>query len=270
VAAHYTARHEVRQDLFGQQPFANYGYWEREDMSLEDASAALTDLVARTAGTGPGDRVLDVGCGYGAGAVRYVGIHGAAQVIGIDVTEVRIASGRDYVAQHGLGERIELRLGDATHMEFPDHSFDRLLAVECAFHFDTRIDFMREAQRVLAPGGTLALTDIIPCRGADPRRYMSGERATGSGINLDMPLNEYDADVYAGHLAAAGFIEIRIDSILDKTRLPFSRALLRLAAAAGEERGCMLRRAADTSLRRIEAGQDYVLVSARKPAAPRV
>ncbi|HVT35225.1 MAG TPA: class I SAM-dependent methyltransferase, partial [Nevskiaceae bacterium] len=210
VIDHYTRRHAFRQDLFGSQPYANYGYWTRPGQTIEEAAEALTDLVARTAGIGHGDRVLDVGCGYGAGAVSYTQRYQPAYVVGIDITDIRIESGREYVAEHHLSDVISLRLGDATHMDFADASFTRLIAVECAFHFETRRDFMHEAARVLAPGGRLALTDIIPRRGVDPRTYLQGERTANSNVCLDMPANAYDADTYARYLAEAGFSEIRV------------------------------------------------------------
>lgn len=265
VIAHYTARHDFRGDTFGSQPFANYGYWTRPGMTIEQASEELTDLVARTAGISAGDRVLDVGCGYGANAVCYTKKYQPTSVIGIDVTEVRIKSGTGYVAQHGLSQLIQLQLGDATAMTFADASFDRVISVECAFHFDTRRDFLREAARVLAPGGTLALSDMIPRRGVDPKTYMTGHRAQISGVCLDMPVNAYDADVYAAHLHEAGFVDVRVDSIVDQARLPFAQALHALGEKTGGERGATIMQMAQRIRDYVTAGEDYVLVFARKP-----
>lgn len=264
VIEHYTRRHVLRGDLFGQQPFANYGYWTRDGMTLEQAAEALTQLVAANAGLGPGDRVLDVGCGYGAGAVSFMRGRQPASVTGIDVTDIRIEEGRRYVAAHGYADRIDLQLGDATKMRFADASFDKLVSVECAFHFDTRLAFLHEAARVLVPGGTLTLTDMIPRRGVDPAQYLRGTPTANGGICLDNLDNAYDADVYAAHLQAAGFTNIRIESILDWTRVRFVDALQRLALANSGERQEQIRRTI-TSLRSfIDGGEDYVLVVARR------
>jgi len=265
VATHYTRRHAQRGDLFGDQPYANYGYWTEPGQTMAQAAAALTRLVAESAQLAQGDQVLDVGCGYGAGAVVFARDYGVARVTGIDVTEVRIAEGQRYVAAQGCADRIELRMGNATRMDFADASFDKLVSVECAFHFDTRVDFLREAARVLRPGGLLALTDMIPRRGADPAAYQRGVRAVGTEVCLDNPANAYDADTYAAHLRAAGFEVLRLDSIIEQTRIPFVAALERAAARADVTRGAQMRQSVARLRELIAGGEDYVIVVARKP-----
>lgn len=267
VVKHYTIRHSARGSLFGNQPFANYGYWTRPDLTLEQAAEALTDLVAASAGIRPGDRVLDVGCGYGAGAVTYARRHQPASIVGIDVTEIRIEEGKRYVAAHGLTDVIDLRLGDATHMAFADASFDKLVSVECAFHFDTRRDFLAEAARVLKPGGTLALTDMIPRRGVDPAGYLLGRATVKTGVVLDNPANAYDADVYAQHLRDVGFEDVRVDSILQWSRARFIDAIYALAERESQpESRAQMQGTADRLREYVTLGEDYVLVVARRAA----
>lgn len=267
VIAHYTARHTARGDLYGEQPFANYGYWVEAGQTIEGAAEALTRLVATAASMGPASRVLDVGCGYGAGPVVFARSHHPRAVVGIDVTDVRIESGRDYVAQCGFADSITLQIGDATAMDFADASFDTVVSVECAFHFDTRAQFLAEAFRVMTPGGRLALTDLIPKRGVDPSNYMQGNRAFLSGQCLDMPVNAYDADEYSRILSEIGFENIKVDSILEQTRIPFIAALRDYAKQSEGERRAAFERMCERLQSYVDAGEDYVLVTARKPEA---
>lgn len=263
VVRHYRLRHEQRKDLLETQPFANYGYWTRDGLTLEQASEALTTLIASLAGLGSGDRVLEVGCGYGAGAALCMRRFGPDSILGIDATDVRIQTGHEYLRKLGLSDRIELRIGDAVNLDLPDASFDKVLAIECAFHFNSRREFLREAGRVLKPGGSLALSDIIPRRGIDPSSYIGGS-TVHTGICFDNADNAYDADTYATYLREAGFENIVIESILEWTRTPFVEWLERTAGTLDATQAEAYRRSAKRLRGLIDAGEDYVLVVARK------
>jgi microcystin synthetase protein McyJ len=265
IAKLYSERHMTRAGVFGKAPYANYGYWTREGMSIDEACESLTDEVARAAGIGPGDRVLDVGCGYAASAVRITNHCQPESVMGIDATEVRIETAREYIEKMGLSAKIEVQTGDATSLDFGDGSFTKLTAIECAFHFNTRGDFLREAARVLAPGGGLGLSDIILRKGADRQEFLARVHfPVGSNGSLDIPDNVYDADVYSGLLQELGFEDIRIVPITERTLPPFIIHLERVARQMKDARGARRLRAAQIYREYIRLGLEYVLVSARK------
>ncbi len=267
IADLYTRRHETRGDIFGDKPYANYGCWVREGMRIEEACDAMTDAVARAARMGPGDRVLEVGCGYGASAAYTLRTFGPEVVVGIDVTDVRVEGARAFAEQNGLADRARFQVGDATKLDFPAGAFTRVIAIECAMHFDTRRDFFREAARVLVPGGWLGMTDIIPRRGTDLTAYRAKVHfPIGSNGSLDVTENVYDADVYEAILGEEGFQEIRIESITDRTVPCFANHLERVARRTDGERGQLRLLAAQMYREYVEAGVDYVLVSARRAA----
>jgi cyclopropane fatty-acyl-phospholipid synthase-like methyltransferase len=259
IARLYTQRHELREGVFGDKPYANFGYWTHSDITIDEACDALTDLVATAAGIGPGSRVLEVGCGYGAGAVRYTQSCRPASVLGIDATELRIDKGREYIAQQGLADTVQIRVGDATHLDLDDEAFTQVIAVECAFHFPTRRDFLREAARVLVPGGRLAVADIIPRYGVDLPKLLS------VAPSFKVAENFYDAAVYAGFLREVGFESIQIRSITDRTTTPFTDYLERVGRQTPGMRGLNFVRTAQIYRQLCDAGADYVLVSAQKP-----
>ena len=93
IVKYYTRRHTQRRDAFDDRPYANYGYWTRPGLSMADAAEAMAGLVAGAAGLCPQDEVLEVGCGYGACAVRYASAFGAKSIVGIDITPTRVEHG---------------------------------------------------------------------------------------------------------------------------------------------------------------------------------
>jgi microcystin synthetase protein McyJ len=266
IADLYTYRHQFRGEVYGETLYGNLGYWPRPGMTIEEACDALTDLVATAAQLGPGDRVLEAGCGYGASAVHYTRRYQPAAVTGIDATDVRIQAGKDYIAASGLADTIQIGLGDATALAFPEAAFTKVLAIECAFHFDTRRAFLHEAARVLVPGGRLALADYLLRPGIDPERYLEELYPTPTLRARNVPDNFHDAAVYTTRLHEAGFEHVAIEPITDQSISAFSRYLEELGQRTPGELG---KQYVDLALRHrhmVEAGIEYVLVAAQRKA----
>jgi SAM-dependent methyltransferase len=121
----------------------------------------LTVELARL-GVGPGDRVLDVGCGGGRHA--FDAHRRGAGVVAVDrsVTETEGVAGM-LAAMRATGEAPHTALGaaltgDGLALPFPDGAFDRVVAAEVLEHVVDDRAAMAELARVLRPGGTLAVT----------------------------------------------------------------------------------------------------------------
>lgn len=138
------------------------GVWlgEEDGSSLTEAQDRLTDMFIERTGVGPGDRVLDVGCGTGKPAVRLAERTGCG-VTGITVSRWQVEAADAYARERSLEDRVCFRLADAMDLPFGSGSFDAVWALESILHMPDRSRVLREIARVLKPGGPLVLADVV-------------------------------------------------------------------------------------------------------------
>ncbi len=248
--------------------FLNLGLWDAA-RTYDDACADLARELARAGGMGPSDDVLDVGFGFGDQDMLWSREFKPRRITGLNITPLHVETARRRVVEAGLADRVDLREGSATAMPRPDASCDLVTALETAFHYDTREDFFREAFRVLRPGGRLAAADIIPLtmEGGGLKRR-AGEFIARTFWQIPKA-NLYDRAGYARRLDAAGFRDVRVESIRERVYPGFGD----FARRRVEEPD--MRRRMDPAVRAFWAasvrdgsawdGQDYVIATARKP-----
>jgi ubiquinone/menaquinone biosynthesis C-methylase UbiE len=143
--------------------FFNFGYW---DNKTENQKQACENLMEKLLSFIPdrGGRILDVACGRG-GTTRYLSRYFPLDSItGINISSKQLEMARTHLPN------CAFYLMNAAELAFDDNSFENIICVEAAFHFDTREKFFKEAFRVLAPGGILALTDILMNLNAEKNR----------------------------------------------------------------------------------------------------
>jgi SAM-dependent methyltransferase len=113
-------------------------------------SEPLADQFVQVAGLGPGQRVLDVGCGPGALTERLVAAVGADGVSAVDPSEPFVAAARERFPG------VDIRAGSAESLEFDDEAFDAALAQLVVHFMRDPVAGLREMARVTRPGGVVA------------------------------------------------------------------------------------------------------------------
>ncbi len=136
------------------------GYWEQGDEGdLAAGAAQLTQLMIDLAEIQPGQRFVDLGCGVGLPALELARQKGCL-VDGVTLSSYQQVAARKRAEEAGLADTARFYLADATQLPFADATFDGGWFFESIFHMGHR-KALKEAHRVLKPGGVLALTDVI-------------------------------------------------------------------------------------------------------------
>lgn len=152
----------------------HFGAWEDPENAYEDVPDSIVAMdrlcqhLLQLAEIRDGQDILDVGCGFG-GTLATID----EQFSNVNLTGLNIDPRQLEVARNRIQPRNPLRFveGDACEMPFPDASFDRMLAVECIFHFPSRLAFLKHARRVLRPQGNLTMTDFLLPEGSPPGHW---------------------------------------------------------------------------------------------------
>ena len=251
----------VARRYYDNSGFFNFGYWSEQTTSQREASEALVDQLIEMLPEKTGS-ILDVACGLGASTERLARVFPPQSITGINISESQLARARERCP----GSTFLVM--DATDLRFPDAHFDSVICVEAAFHFDTRDAFLREAFRVLKPGGALVVSDIL-------FKHFSNKAAEFAHVpraNHVLNINEYRA-----RLAAAGFTNIEIRNATSVCLGRFRRNLTKWPISEYRAGRFPLSRAIGTWLSFFAMAayfgfscRQYLLASARKGGGARL
>ncbi|HEV2724119.1 MAG TPA: class I SAM-dependent methyltransferase, partial [Thermoleophilaceae bacterium] len=107
VRHHYDVSNEFFALFLDRSMTYSCGIFSRGATTLEEAQETKLEMVCTKLGLKQGDRVLDVGCGWGSFAIHAAGRHGA-EVVGITISEPQAVLARERVAEAGLSARVEI------------------------------------------------------------------------------------------------------------------------------------------------------------------
>jgi cyclopropane-fatty-acyl-phospholipid synthase len=192
VRYHYDVGNEFFALFLDDSMTYSCGIFSRGAQTLEQAQATKLDLVASKLSLQPGQRVLDVGCGWGSFAIHAARSYDV-RALGITLSPPQAALARERVAAAGLSDRVEIRVAD--YRELAEEPFDAVASIGMVEHVgESQIDrYARTLATLLRPGGVLLNhgiahldPDVDPTADAFSDRYVfpDGEPLALSRVQL--------------------------------------------------------------------------------------
>ena len=154
ISHHYDVGNDFYELVLGPSMVYSCAYWSAPDATLEDAQRDKLELVCQKLALTPGQRLLDVGCGWGSMAIHAAREHGVS-VVGVTLSQEQAAYARKRVAGEGLTDRVEIRVQD--YRDVSDGPYDAISSIGMAEHVGAEryLEYAEVLGRLLEPGGRL-------------------------------------------------------------------------------------------------------------------
>lgn len=147
----------------------HFGFWFQSTKTKDEAIINQYRYVIDRAKISRGMRVLDAGCGVGGGAI-YIAKQTGALVNGVTIVAEQAKEAERNARKAHVAVHVRFEKSDYSHTNFPEKFFDVVFAMESACYSYPKSLFLKEAYRVLKPGGVLVITDGY-CRRRPKNRY---------------------------------------------------------------------------------------------------
>ncbi|MDK1348412.1 class I SAM-dependent methyltransferase [Streptomyces sp. 378] len=226
ISHHYDVGNDFYEIVLGESMVYSCAYWPAADSTLEQAQHDKLELVCGKLGLRPGQRLLDIGCGWGSMAVHAAREHGV-RVVGVTLSQEQAAYARKRVAGEGLTDRVEIRVQD--YRDVRDGPYDAISSIGMAEHVgaDRYLEYAADLYKLLKPGGRLLNHQIARRPQRDETTY-SVDAFIDSYVFPDGELQPIGSTV--AQLERAGFEVRDVEAIREHYALTLRHWVARLEA----------------------------------------
>jgi ubiquinone/menaquinone biosynthesis C-methylase UbiE len=158
---YYSSMNEALLKLNEEYTMLHYPYYGTDSDSFLKAQSNLTDYCMTLLPTVFGKEVLEVGCGNGVQAIYLHKKYSPGHIYAIDLNQGNIDIARKEVDSNGI-QCVDFGIDDAQDLTtIEDNSVDFVINIESAFHYSDKPSFINQLYRVLKPGGSFLIADIL-------------------------------------------------------------------------------------------------------------
>lgn len=136
----------------------HYGYWDEKVKNFPQSLLRMNEVMMETAAIKPIDNILDAGCGIGGSSI-FLAQRKGCHVTGISLSERQVAHANELAQKNKLDDKLSFAVMNYSATSFPDASFDVVWGCESICYADDKEKFIKEAYRLLKPGGRLVVAD---------------------------------------------------------------------------------------------------------------
>jgi cyclopropane-fatty-acyl-phospholipid synthase len=153
ISYHYDVSNDFYALWLGKEMAYSCAYFKTPDDSLDAAQAQKFDHICRKLRLKPGERLLDIGCGWG-GLILHAARHYGVRALGITLSEQQLVLAKQRIQEAGLSERCEARLQDYREIENPG-GYDKIASIGMVEHVGEANlpEYFARACKLLRPGG---------------------------------------------------------------------------------------------------------------------